>query len=440
MWVTRLSRPWNASARVTAASLFSERTDTGRGSPSSQSTSDWFRGPWAPASSASVTSRSMSASSGSRPGCCAASMSGQMPSSSTSAPAASASRSSPSFTSPQSTSSLQSVLSRSTTTTSCSALTPARAAPSSARPPSAAPSRARPARARRPRRSPGPCCGSCPRSRSPARGSHRGRPRRARWRRRRRCCGCRSGRSPARRPPARRRGPPPAAARPSRRRTPSRRLALRPLAPVARKAEVHLLRGRRLHEPVAGCVVGARAHPLLHHPCEVVRRCVARQLPHLVEPGAYTIELLAHVIHVPEVRQGKPRGIPTVDEVERGLPLLEIDVGRRRRRQREVERRHPYAAHVPDVRVAAVLVQVDDVVRRVSGRVLDPQPLDGLAAVERHDVLLRHGGDLPPQPLHVVAVQLRCALQQLGRVDQVRRAALVHVHLELWEAAHEDAG
>src|SRR3954452_2675341 len=122
-----------------------------------------------------------------------------MPSSSTSAPAARASSSSRSFTSPQSTSSLQSVLSRSTTTTSCRSLTPVRAEPSSSRRRGAAPSSAPPSPGGPTTRSPGRCCGSCSRSRSPGRATPRARSGPARWPRRRTCCGRRSARSRARR-------------------------------------------------------------------------------------------------------------------------------------------------------------------------------------------------------------------------------------------------
>ena len=52
---------------------------------------------------------------------------------------------------------------------------------------------------------------------------------------------------------------------------------------------------------------------------------------------------------------------------------------------------------------------------------------------------LGHGRHLAPEPLHVVAVQARGALQQLRGIHEVGRAALVHVHDQLREAAAEDA-
>ena len=58
----------------------------------------------------------------------------------------------------------------------------------------------------------------------------------------------------------------------------------------------------------------------------------------------------------------------------------------------------------------------------MTGRVDDAEAIDPLAPGEGGDVLLRHGHDLTPEPVHVVAVEPRGALEQLRRPDQVRRA------------------
>ncbi len=52
----------------------------------------------------------------------------------------------------------------------------------------------------------------------------------------------------------------------------------------------------------------------------------------------------------------------------------------------------------------------------------------------------RHRRDLAPQPVHVVAVQPRRAVDQLLRIDHVRRAALVHEHRDVRVRADDRAG
>ena len=54
--------------------------------------------------------------------------------------------------------------------------------------------------------------------------------------------------------------------------------------------------------------------------------------------------------------------------------------------------------------------------------------------------LLRDRRDLAPQLPHRVAVEAPGALEQLRGIDEVGRPALVHVHLEVGEAAAEHPG
>jgi len=55
-----------------------------------------------------------------------------------------------------------------------------------------------------------------------------------------------------------------------------------------------------------------------------------------------------------------------------------------------------------------------------------PARLDRLAAREDDQAALRHWRDFAPQPVHGRSVQPACALDQLRRIDEVTRAALVH--------------
>jgi hypothetical protein len=73
----------------------------------------------------------------------------------------------------------------------------------------------------------------------------------------------------------------------------------------------------------------------------------------------------------------------------------------------------------------------------VAGGVLDAPRADALAAAQDAQVGLGDRDDLPPQALHVVAVQARGAGGEPAGVDQVRRASLVDPHLDVGPAAHE---
>ena len=95
------------------------------------------------------------------------------------------------------------------------------------------------------------------------------------------------------------------------------------------------------------------------------------------------------------------------------------------------------AAFVAEER--AVGVQVGDVVRRVARRVRDAEALDSLSTLEHVHVLLGDRRDLAPQRVHLVAVELAGAGEQLRGVDQVPGTALVHVHGQVRETADQHA-
>ena len=139
----------------------------------------------------------------------------------------------------------------------------------------------------------------------------------------------------------------------------------------------------------------------------------------------------------PKCVRREARRLPGRDQVERGVPGLDVDVRRRRRRDRHVRRRDAHARRRRRRRRARVLVQVADVVRGVAGRVLDAEaPAAGSSRrpAGRGRARLRHRQHLAPQRSSVVAVEAPGAREQLRRVDQVRRAALVHVDLEVGPA------
>ena len=118
---------------------------------------------------------------------------------------------------------------------------------------------------------------------------------------------------------------------------------------------------------------------------------------------------------------------------------LEVDVGRRRRRDQRPAA-DPRTGHVATERGAGALVEVGDVVRGVPRRVRDAPVADRLAAGQHAQVALRDRDDIAPQPVEVVAVQPSRARHEPLRVGEVRRAALVDPYLEVRPAAHQRAG
>ena len=68
-----------------------------------------------------------------------------------------------------------------------------------------------------------------------------------------------------------------------------------------------------------------------------------------------------------EVDQCEPGGLPALDLVERSVPDLQVEVGRRCWRQHEAIRGYAYAGRIAGVQ-RPTLVEVADVVARMPGR------------------------------------------------------------------------
>ena len=142
----------------------------------------------------------------------------------------------------------------------------------------------------------------------------------------------------------------------------------------------------------------------------------------------------------PKWVRARRSGVQPSTSVERFLPGLDVDVGRRRGGHDQVRGRDPAGGDVADEGGAALLVQVADVVGGVAGGVGDAHAEHRLAAAEDLHVGLGHRHDLAPEALHLVAVEALGAGQQLRGVDQVRGAALVDVDLEVGPAPHQRPG
>ena len=150
---------------------------------------------------------------------------------------------------------------------------------------------------------------------------------------------------------------------------------------------------------------------------------------HSSRRASSSCELALDVLAVAEVGHGQPLGPPRPDRRDRLVPGLDVDVRRRRGRDRHRRRGIRTPPDVADERRA--VVQIGDVMRGVTGRVGDLEAVveQPLAAAEQCDVVLGHRHHLAPQALHVVPVEPRGAVHQPRGVDQVARAALVDVDL-----------
>src|SRR5919198_3335418 len=211
------------------------------------------------------------------------------------------------------------------------------------------------------------------------------------------------------------------------------------LRPVAIEAGPQRIRGHCLQEGLRRRRIGRAAHLGDHRLGVGLGVGLAGQRPPAVERLVHGRDLVLDVLVACEVGDRKALRLPRRDGVERLVPQLEVDVGRRSGRDDRAAR-DAHAADVADERGGGRLVQIADVVGGVAGRVLDPPGADRLAAAQYAQVGLGHGDDLAPQALHVVAVQARGARDQARGVDEVRGAALVDPHLDVGPLAHERAG
>src|SRR3954452_2015730 len=190
------------------------------------------------------------------------------------------------------------------------------------------------------------------------------------------------------------------------------------LGEIPVQAEEELIQRSRLEDGVrdrAGLLVDALRVRL----DEAVDVMLAGHPGLLVQAVTDAAELGAGIVDLAEVGQSQALGLPARDRLERALPGLDVDVGRRRRGERVGVGRDADAGHVADEGHAARLVEVADVVGGVAGRVLDPEGSlhPGLAALEHPQVGLRHGNDLAPQPRQAVlaAVEAGRGGHELGR-------------------------
>jgi hypothetical protein len=144
-----------------------------------------------------------------------------------------------------------------------------------------------------------------------------------------------------------------------------------------------------------------------------------------------------HVVDEPEVDQGEAAGRAALELVDRAIPGLEVELRGWGGRGDEVVRLDPHSGGVAGIE-RAVVGEVGDVVTGVSG---------GGERVEAERVVadwvdVRFGdrGQLSPEVVERVAIEASRAALEPGWVDEVLRANLGDVNLQIWMLTDEDAG
>ena len=151
---------------------------------------------------------------------------------------------------------------------------------------------------------------------------------------------------------------------------------------------------------------------------------------HRVEARAGRVELRADVREGAEVRDAQALRVPAAQDVQRRVPGLHVDVGRRRRGQDRARRRsgrRPRRRRRPcrPPRAGRRRGGRRGPGRRRRGTRPDVAGQRPGRALEDADVGRRHRHDLAPQAVEVVAVEPPRAGHEALGVDEVRRAALV---------------
>ena len=155
-----------------------------------------------------------------------------------------------------------------------------------------------------------------------------------------------------------------------------------------------------------------------------------------VEPLAQLAEVTADVVREAEVDQRELLGSAPLDLLERAVPTLDVDVGRRRRRQHRPARLDPYSGCV--ARVERRAVEVADVVGGMAGRGEDLETRD---AVGRDaDVALGYGCKLAPELIERVPVQLARAPLEPDGSPRCGAPISETQHRQLRMLAHEHSG
>ena len=132
--------------------------------------------------------------------------------------------------------------------------------------------------------------------------------------------------------------------------------------------------------------------------------------------------------------EGQPLGLVVEDLLERSLPPLEVDVGRRSVRDDVVRALQPHAAGVAGVQ-RPFLIDVRDVMGGVAGRGKGHDP--ELAVAGDVHVLRRHRDRFSEERVEPVSVDAARACNQPLGIDHVRPADFADVHLDRRVVAHE---
>ena len=150
--------------------------------------------------------------------------------------------------------------------------------------------------------------------------------------------------------------------------------------------------------------------------------------------------MLGRRFNLAEVGDRQSLGAPALDDSDRVLPGLDVNVRRWSGGNDQVRVRDEDGGDVADEGGAAVLVQIANVVGGVARGVGNAHAQHPLTAAQRPHVGLGNREDLTPESLHLLAVEALGAGEQPAGVDQVGGSALVDVDLKPRPASHQSPG
>jgi len=168
------------------------------------------------------------------------------------------------------------------------------------------------------------------------------------------------------------------------------------------------------------------------HVVEITSVDVGGKVAPAVQALAVSGDVNVGIMGKREVGEKQFVGMKAGNEIERGIPRFDGNVGRWSDGKNEGMTVDGDAGGIADKRDGVVRIEIADVVRSVARSVEDTELAstepDGFAALEDLKVVNGDGQKYTELALHAVAIETGSTLKEFGRINHVVRAAGVHVN------------